>query len=243
MNVYLNEITGIADGISTLFFSKKSWTRELELDIRNTCFAVLDRCGRLLPRSDVSNEMMDKYERWMATMTKWGVSHITMLRFIDFSFTVEGLHRAGQDDWDSHAQRFNNRIIRTSTRETNGFEHEMSSYYEGKIIPLALILDHLGIELPSVCEIDGNEWVKAPNGYIIRGEENNPDVRRGLYMESIPSNFIFKVNLTEFSHVFKERNKVSRAHPEVKEACEMMADQIQKFQPAFTRDLLNNIKN
>ena len=72
MNVYLNEITGIADGISTLFFSKKSWTRELELDIRNTCFAVLDRCGRLLPRSDVSNEMMDKYERWMAMMTKWG---------------------------------------------------------------------------------------------------------------------------------------------------------------------------
>ena len=34
MNVYLNEITGMADGLVTLYFSKRTWTREKEENIR-----------------------------------------------------------------------------------------------------------------------------------------------------------------------------------------------------------------
>ena len=34
MNVYLNEITGMADGLVSLYFSKRTWTREKEENIR-----------------------------------------------------------------------------------------------------------------------------------------------------------------------------------------------------------------
>ena len=81
-----------------------------------------------------------------------------MLRFIDISVTVEGLHRAGQDDWDSHAARFNNRIIRSSTRLAS-FGYEMSEWYQDKIIPTDAALDLLGIEAPEVTlgEVDFSE--------------------------------------------------------------------------------------
>ena len=165
-----------------------------------------------------------------------------MLRFVDISVTVEGLHRAGQDDWDSHAARFNNRIIRSSTRLAS-FGYEMSEWYEGKIIPTDAALDFLGIEAPEVIEKDGERYVKGINGYIKEEFQNNPDVKRGLYMLSIPSNFIFKVNLTEWAHVFKERNSKGSANPEVKICCEAIADQISEFQPKFDRELFEKIKN
>ena len=73
--------------------------------------------------------------------------------------------------------------------------------------------------------------------------ENNQDVKRGLYNLGFPSDFIFKVNLTEFAHVYKERNKNSGANPEVKQCCEMIADEIEKIQPLFDRELFLAIKN
>ena len=51
-----------------------------------------------------------------------------MLDFVTISVTVEGIHRAGQDDWDAHAKRFDNRIIRSSTRLADFSEGEMSDY-------------------------------------------------------------------------------------------------------------------
>ena len=30
MKVYLNEITGLADALTSMYMSKRSWTRELE---------------------------------------------------------------------------------------------------------------------------------------------------------------------------------------------------------------------
>ena len=62
-------------------------------------------------------------------------------------------------------------------------------------------------------------------------------------MLSIPSNFIFKINLTEWAHVYKERNEKGTANPEVKLCCEGIADQIEQFQPAFDRELFEKIKN
>lgn len=241
MRVYLNEITGIADAIVSMHMSRRSWNKEKENEIRDVCNDVLTETGELAPTIYNSNSI-GVYNGWVETLIKWGQKHITMLRYIDISVTVEGLHRGGQDDWDSHAMRFNNRIIRSSTRLSN-FEYEMSDYYKGKIIPTDLALKDLEIELPETITKDGKNYVKTINGYIREDLKENKDVKRGLYMLSIPSNFIFKVNLTEFAHIYKERGIHGTAHPEVKELCEQIADQIEEMQPKFTRELLMNIKN
>lgn len=240
MNIYVNEITGIADSIVSMFMSRRSWTREKELEIRDVCERVLSRQGRILEAADEND--LNKYNDWLDRLIKWGWRHITMLRFIDISVTVEGLHRAGQDDWDSHAARFNNRIIRSSTRLAE-FGYEMSSWYEDKIIPTDMALEYLGINMPDCVEKDGEKFVKTVNGYIKEDLQNSPDVKRGLYMLSIPSNFIFKINLTEWGHVFKERNSQGTANPEVKMCCEEIANQIMLFQPKFDRDLFLKIQS
>ena len=240
MNVYVNDISGIADAITSMFMSKRSWKRELEMEIGDVCDQVLDRHGRILENAPA--QALEKYNTWTDSLVRWGWRHITMLRFIDISVTVEGLHRAGQDDWDSHAARFNNRIIRSSTRLAN-FGYEMSQWYDGKILPTDAALSFLGIEAPEVLEKDGQRYVKTINGYILEEYKDNPDVRRGLYMLSIPSNFIFKINLTEWAHVFKERNSQGGANPEVKLCCEAIADQIEALQPKFNRELFTKIKN
>lgn len=240
MKVYVNKITGIDDAIVSMFMSKRTWTRELENHVREVCGRILDANGRIAECADYGDYC--EFNDWINGLVKFGWKHITMLRFIDISVTVEGLHRAGQDDWDSHAKRFDNRIIRSSTRLAN-FDYEMSDYYTGKIIPTDKALGLCDIPVPQEIQVNGETFVKTVNGYIREDLAENKDVKRGLYMLSIPSNFIFKVNLTEWGHVYKERNKDGTANPEVKECCEMIADQIETMVPQFNRELFMKIKN
>ncbi len=242
MKVYVNEITGIADAIVSMFMSKRTWTRELEINIRDTCDRVLTRHGQLKNTDLLFLDDFDNFTNWLNSLVRWGRKHITMLRFIDISVTVEGLHRAGQDDWDAHAYRFNNRIIRNSTRLAT-FENEMSEWYQDKIIPTDLALIQLRINTPDIINKDGITFVKTINGYIREDLKDNKDAKRGLYMLSIPSNFIFKINLTEYGHVYKERNILGNANPEVKICCESITDQIEGFHKQFNRELFNKIKN
>ena len=257
MKIYLNSIDGIPDAVVALLMSKRNWNIETDKLIRETCRACLDYKGRLKDRNTILNNVETDYEAimidalfktfdgYMDKLTKWGKRHITLLKFIDLSITVEGLHRAGQDDWDSHAKRFDNRIIRNSTRIKGvNFNYEMSDYYKDKIIPTDLAANKvLGIELPDEIEYEGKTYIKRVNGYILKGYEDNNDVKRGLYMLSIPSNFIFRVNLAEWSHIYKERNEDGGANPEVKQCCEMIADELNKAHPQFTRALWKEIKN
>ena len=245
MEVYLNRITGIDDAIVSMYMSKRTWTRKDEEYIRKMCEIVNDKNGHYQVYDEslnIGDKYWSDYNDQLYKLFKWTKSHITLGRFIDFSITVEGLHRAGQDDWDSHAQRFNNRIIRSSTRMAN-FDYELSDYYNDKIIPTDIALAEEHIQTPDYIERNGVRYVKTVNGYIRSDLKDDKDVKRGLYMLSIPSNFIFKSNLTEWAHVYKERNKDSNAHPEVRELCELIADQLEKFQPHFTRELFNQIKN
>jgi hypothetical protein len=74
--------------------------------------------------------------------------------------------------------------------------------------------------------------------------ENNKDVKRGLYMLSIPSNFIFKINLTEYAHVYKERNEKSTANPEVRKCIESATSALEAASAHFiNRELLLKVKN
>lgn len=242
MQVYLNSITGIDDAFVSLLMSKQSWTREKELGIRQLCKYVNSDNGCFCPgQRTIDSEYITEYNSWMDKFIKY-IEHITLGRFIDLSVTVQGLHRAGQDDWDAHAARFNTRIVRASTRLSN-FTDEVSEFYQGKIIPTDQALKEIGFQPPSTIDVDGVTYVKTVNGYVREDMRDDKDVTRGLYMLSIPSNFIFKVNLTEFAHVYKMRGNHGHANPEVKKCCESICDQLEQFQPRFTRELLMKIPN
>ena len=247
MKVYLNHVSGMGEAIISMYMSKRSWSPNINKEIHYICSSVNDRKGVYLPKQETNDERpqecFDRYNEYMSTLLKWGTKHITLLKFIDISFTVEGLHRAGQDDWDSHAKRFDNRIIRASTRLSTFSDGEKSDYYKGKIKYPFEALQDMGISLEDeYTDQDGTVWVKTDFGYINKQYENQKDVRRGLYPLAIPSNFIFSSNLADFSHVYKERNQKSGANPEVKECCEMIVDKLIEAQPLFSRELLMKIE-
>ena len=247
MEVYLNRIDGWDDAILSMFYSKRTVTRELEEDIRyqtyfNTNHDPSENVIGAFNKDRLNND--EEYKKWLDSLFKWAWAHITMGRFLDLSFTVYGLHRAGQDDLDAHAMRMNNRIIRSSTRLADFKHGEMSTYYQDKIVPTDVALAYLDITTPNEIEYNGQTYVRAVNGYVLKGMENSKDVKRGLYMLSIPSNFIFRINLTEFAHVYKERRKQGAANPEVKQAVEEMVDQLEKASCGYiNREYLMKVKN
>lgn len=254
MEVYLNRIDGWDDAILSMFYSKRTVTREMEEDIRFNTYLVENDLlvnpknkikGSLLLHDDyVDKVAKEKVSTWLDSLFKWAWTHITMGRFLDLSFTVYGLHRAGQDDLDAHAMRMNNRIIRSSTRLADFKYGEMSTYYQDKIVPTDVALAYLDIVTPDEIKYNGQTYVRAVNGYVLKGMENNKDVKRGLYMLSIPSNFIFRCNLTEFAHIYKERREQGTANPEVKQAVEMMADQLEEASCGYiNREYLMKVKN
>ena len=237
MKVYLNEVTGIADAITTMFFSKRSWTRDLESHIREVCDFVMDRHGRMNPYDESAAAIFQEYNDWLEKLLRWGKTHTTMLEFIDLSFTVEGLHRAGQDDWDAHSERYDNRIIRSSARLST-YNVEMSDYYKGKIVPTETALAALDMKMPKRLYYEGNNYVWTPNGYVLESMKENKDVLRGLYRLCIPSNFIFKCDLANYAHVIKHRGSQGSANPEVKLCAEAQVQQLTEFQPMITKDYL-----
>ena len=241
MKVTVNSITGFEDAFVAMYMSKRSWTPELDTEIRSVCRNVLDSHGRI--KDNARQDEREKFDKWLSILLKMGKRHITVLRYINISIMTEGVHRAGQDDIDSHAKRFENKIIRSSTRLAEYKGNEMSDYYKGKIIPTDEALKILNIELPDSFEYMGRTYHRAVNGYIKEGYENNKDVKRGLYMLSIPSNFISQISLCEWGHVFKERNNDGGANPEVQEWAETVMQEITNMQPQITRDYVLTIEN
>ena len=242
MNVTVNSITGFEDAFVAMYMSKRTWTPELDKDIRSTCDAVLDRNGRIIENYSADN--LEKFNKWFEMLLRMGRKHITVLRYIDISIMTEGIHRAGQDDIDAHARRFDNRIIRSSTRLADFSDGEMSNYYRDKILTSEEVLKFvLGIELPETIEYKGNTYIKSTNGYVKEEYKDNKDVKRGLYMLSIPSNFVSKINLCEWGHVYKERNENGGANPEVKQWAEEVMKQITNMHNQITKDYVLTIEN
>ena len=241
MNVYLNSISGIEDALRTMYISKRNWSREKDIDIRKLVEASTNRHGQ--PYEDQTSIIWEKFQAEFNTLIKWGRIHFTMLRFMDFSVTVEGLHRGGTDDFDAHAKRLDNRIIRSSTRLATYETEEMSDWYKDKIIPTDVALAYLGITTPKEIEHDGQIYIKSTNGYILKGMENDKDVKRGLYMLSLPMTFTFKVNATEFAHIYKERGELGNAAPELKLMIEELTDKIQEWYSQLNRELWLSILN
>lgn len=240
MQVILNSITGFEDAIEAMYFSKRTWTPELHKEVTKVCSTVLCHNGSV--RSTFPDEDIKQFNKWLDMICNMTVRHITIGKFIDFSFTVVGLHRAGQDDIDSHAERFDNRIIRNSTRLAT-YDNEKSDFYKDKILTTDEALEILEINTPKMIKLDGTNYVRTVNGYIQEKYADDKDVKRGLYMLSIPSNFIFKVNLTQFSHVYKERYSGGNANPEVKECIEKCLELLHNEHLQFNQELMLKIKN
>lgn len=241
MEVKLKRVEGIDDALLSMYFSKQSYTQEWDHYVRSLCKSVTDENGFV--KKELPTEEGAVFEKLMEKLTKFGARHITLLRFINFSFVTTGIHRGAQDDIDAHAKRFDNRIIRASTRLGKYTGSEKSDFYEGKIMTLEEVADMLGVKFPEKVEKDGSTFVRQANGYVLEGYETNKDYRRGLYMLSIPSDFIAQINLTEWAHVYKERGKHGGAHPEVKEWAEQLADEIEAAVPWFNRRLFMDILN
>ena len=240
MQVYFNNISRISDAIITMYMSKRTWTPELNKEIIETCDRVFDKQGKW--EVFTTKEDTDKVQDWLSKLFKWGKKHTTMLRFIDMSFTVEGLHRGAQDDFDAHAKRLDNRIVRSSTRLAT-FDIEKSDFYENKILTYDELFSELGIDMPDKINHNGIEYVRTTNGYIDVQYENDKDVKRGLYMLSIPSNFIFKCNFTEWAHIVKERDCNSHAAPELRVMVEQICDILQDIFPELTKEYWYSIIN
>lgn len=243
MKVYLNEISGLWQAIVSMYMSKRTWTREKEEDILSLYEYCYDRNGfRYKNRPEDIYASALEFKNMLDKLFKWAPKHITMTRFLDFSFTVEGLHRGAQDDFDAHAKRLENRILRSSTRLAK-YGNEKSDWYKDKIITTDEALTLMDVHLPVEMMVDGKNYVRTFNGYVLEEHKNNKDVLRGLYMLSIPSNFTFRVNCTEFAHILKERDKNGGAHPELKECVEEMLRLITEQIPQLTRDWFYSVKN
>lgn len=240
MEVYVNNITGIDDAICTLYLSKRNIDKKKEFEIRRIVMAF----PGLVYNEFEPIEDYEKMWELLRKVKKYGVHHTTLLRFIDISCSVYGLHRGAQDDFDAHAKRLESRIVRSSTRLAKFEGGEKSDYYQDKILTTDEVLDYLNIsKLPEVIIKDDKKYVKAPNGYILEDEKDNQDVLRGLYMLSIPSNFIFKCNLVDFAHIVYMRDKNSHAAPELKEMIEEILVQLeQKTNGFITRKFLYDIE-
>ena len=241
MKVTVNSITGFDDAFVAMYISKRSWTQELDAEIRDVCESVLDKRGRIIPNCDA--EKLEKFNKWLSMLLRMGRRHITVLRYIEISIMTEGIHRGGQDDIDAHVKRFENKIIRSSTRLAEYSDGEISDWYKDKIIPTDQALRILGIDIPDSFEYMNDVYVKSTNGYVKEEYKNNKDVKRGLYMLSIPSNFVSKISLCEWGHVFKERNQNGGANPEVKQWAEMVTEKITEFHNQINRDYVLTIEN
>ena len=245
MKVYLTEMHSILDAFRTMYMSKRSWSLEKEAELSEIVAFSTDKYG--CP-NNLNPEFKEKFDEECRKLFKWGKKHITMLRFLDCSVIVEGLHRGATDDLDAHAKRFENRIIRSSTRLANYKTEEVSEWYQDKIIPMDVALAYLGIKTPETIEYDRTTYVKSENGYIVKGMENDKDVKRGLYMLSLPMTFTFKVNITELAHIYRERgSKEGGAHgtaaPELQIMIEELINQVNSWYPQITREYLLDILN
>ena len=111
MKATVNSITGFEDAFVAMFMSKRTWTPELDKEIREVCADVLDRNGHISPFANPSK--LEKFNGWLGTLLRMGRKHITVIRYIDIAIMTEGLHRAGQDDIDAHVKRFEKKQHKT----------------------------------------------------------------------------------------------------------------------------------
>lgn len=254
MQVNVTGIFGWEQALKALYTSKRHLDYRKDHEITETVRLATDHNGLILDLDILSHDSnhdipiekrekaIEEFHRMAKILFDVGKEHIALLRFLNMDIVTFGIHRAGQDDIDAHAVRFNTRIVRASTRLAI-FTDEKSDWYKDKIMSTDDALKRLNIHFPESIITENGEFVRCTNGYVRIDCADDKDVLRGLYMKSIPSDFISQINLTEFSHVYKLRQLGSTANPEVQEWAEQVAEQLCNINPYITRELLLEIPN
>ena len=83
MKVELKRISSVADGLETLYMSKRSFNEEIREKIARWDVEFFDRYGRMLIKPE--NPDYEEFMKAVNSLFKWGQKHITMLRYIDIS--------------------------------------------------------------------------------------------------------------------------------------------------------------
>lgn len=260
MDIPYLRITGWGGAIRSMYMSNKNYTAELEEKLLR-CEEAYNAYNTIEPYKPCDSNLQVRLENNYICMTetmygdnaKWfeneinkvikiGKRHITLLRYVDVEWVVDGLHRGAQDDFDSHAERFDNRIVRMSTRTNNDDKlAEISDWYKGKILTFQDLSDIFN--MPEEVEKDGVIYTRTPFGYIQKDVIGTPierDVRRGLVPLAVSSTFIVKCQITELCHVYRERNRNGNAAPELKDMIEMVVEKISEQYPVLNRDFFIN---
>jgi len=273
MQVHLYKISGYEDAIMALRMSKgKYYSWEKAQEIQQLVWLVTNEQGFLnseqqyqqnlesamwveRERTQCNSKVTGNYKEDVAEfkrllgLTKNNAmgefTHHTLMKYIEISFFTEGLHRGAQDDLDSHAIAFNNRITRFSTRLAEISANELSTWYNGKLIPFDEVINEaqeLGYiqDMPDDWLRDGERYVRTPFGYVLEKFAQVPakngrdrDVQRGLMPIGMASNALWKIDLFNLRYVYHMRGKRTKTHPELKEAMELLADQIEFYVPVF----------
>jgi hypothetical protein len=256
MKVNLISFSGWQDALNTLFISRGNWNEDISNKIHKYTTACTDSFGRLnIDSLFLTDQEKKEFKSWLDSLFRYGKMHITMLRFLDACFVVSGLHRGGQDDFDAHAKRFDNRIIRLSTRiaamkdtipET--MDLPVSDFYKDKILTLGQVCKILGYELPENVLFEGQLYSRSLNGYVVQDMKDDPNVKRGLYNLGLSSTFIFKVNMCEYPHVRDLRSRHDgihkqrgHAHPELWDLMDMLDKELYDVSSYFGPDLFDNV--
>lgn len=241
MRVNFLEMHSWRDLIRSMYMSKRHWDCDKEHELEEICRKSTDHSGRI--KEDAPEEFWSEVNKALAI----GQKHTTLLRMLDISVYVQGLHRGAMDDFDSHAKRLESRIIRSSTRLGFFDPEEQSDWYRGKILTLGMAEVVTGTFLPKSVILGENEYIRVGGGYVKKGLEKDKDVLRGLLPLSIPCDFTFKCNLTEFAHIYRERGSSANgangtAAPELQEMVEWIATRLEEWCPTINREYLLSVR-
>lgn len=87
MKATVTSITGFYEAFVSMFMSKRTWTPELNEEIKVVCDKVLNPDGRL--KEDQEVESYDKFCKWLGMLLRMGKRHITVLRYIDITIMTK----------------------------------------------------------------------------------------------------------------------------------------------------------
>lgn len=242
MKATVSKIAGIDDAILAFSYSKRTISQARRDEIRDLCQVVNDENGFMRERGGLNGRSIERYNTELLKLIKYGVAHDhgTLLSFIDLSIEIDGLHRGGQDDWDAHAYRFHNRIVRSSTRLAKFTGAEKSEYYNGKVLTTEEVLGALDMNIGDVT-LDGVNYNYVEGiGFVREDLMDEQDVVRGLYRLEMPCSSTTKINYRELRHVYKMRNEKTHAHPEVQAVVEQVREELRVKQPILG-DMLGKV--
>ena len=223
MKITYCKISGWDGAMRSFFMTNKKYDKQIEERLQKVeKYLILREYGII--NDNVDCEDLIWYDKIKKNVIEVGKKHTTLLRFIDITFVVDGLHRGAQDDFDSHAKRLESRIVRMSTRVRNNEKlNEVSNFYKGKIITFDDLTKQF--DLPEEFVKDDKKFVRTPFGYVQDEYKDDRDVLRGNVPLAVSSMFTVKVNLTELCHIVRERAPGSAAAPELQEMIKMLVDE------------------